>query len=79
MDPANEMEYEELKEQLDKVIEGLPLKRKQVYKMSRLEGLSYKEIAQRNLITIKTVENHINLAQRYIRKQLSCKNENIIL
>jgi len=79
IDPANVLEYEQLKEQVEKAIEELPKKRKQVYRMSRLEGLSYKEIAHSKQITIKTVENHINLAQRYIRKQLSCMDEDLVL
>ena len=64
------MEYSELNGQLNNIIEKLPLRRKEIYNLSRQEGLSHKEIALKLNITPKTVENHINLALRYIRKML---------
>ena len=70
-DPENVLEFKQLNEQLEKAISELPEKRKQVYQMSRLNGLSYKEIAYCKKITTKTVENHINLALKHIRKQVS--------
>ena len=79
LDPLDILEYEDLKKEIEKAISELPLKRKQVFQMNRLEGLIYKEIADRKLITTKTVENHINLALKHIRKQLSCNYEDIVL
>ncbi|MFH0759525.1 MAG: RNA polymerase sigma-70 factor [Bacteroidota bacterium] len=79
IDPAKELEYEELKEIIANAIDELPKKRKRVYQMSRLEGLNYKEIARRNHISTKTVENHINLALKHIRHRLGGMDSNIIL
>ena len=79
LNPGDELEYKELKKQVGKAINELPERRKEIYKLSREEGLSYKEIANRLHIKSKTVENQINLALRYIRKQLGNKTLEIIL
>ena len=72
--PLKILEYREFKEVVEKTIDSLPKKRQQIYKMSRVEGMSHREIAEHNQISVKTVENHINLALREIRKQLGRKN-----
>lgn len=59
----------ELLEQL--TVAHMPAQRKTIYEMSRKEGLTYEEIANRLGISRKTVENHINLALKDIRKTLS--------
>ena len=62
---AREMEL------LEKLTVGrMPKKRKAIYEMSRREGLSNDEIAIRMGISKKTVENHLNLALKEIRKTL---------
>jgi len=73
LNPRNELEYKELKKQVNKAITEMPEQRKKIYQLSREEGLSYKEIAGRLHIKPKTVENHINLALKYIRKRLGNK------
>ncbi len=75
----DDLEFQDLKNEVEYAIYELPQKRKQIYQMSREEGLSYKEIADRKQIKIKTVENHINLALRHIRKRLGRKDINIVL
>jgi RNA polymerase sigma-70 factor (ECF subfamily) len=57
----------ETQEKLNHLIECLPPTRREVFCMSRFDELSHKEIAQRLAISPKTVENHINLALKYIR------------
>jgi len=63
---AREME---LLEQL--TINQMPPQRKTVYEMSRKKGLKNEEIAISLGISKKTVENHLNLALKEIRKALS--------
>lgn len=77
--PGIELEYKELKEQVNKAVNNLPERRKKIYQLSRIEGLRHKEIASRLHIKPKTVENQINLALKYIRKQLGTKNIAIVL
>jgi RNA polymerase sigma-70 factor (family 1) len=48
-------------------VERLPEKCRQIFTLSRQEYLSNKEIASRLNISIKTVENQITIALRYLR------------
>jgi RNA polymerase sigma-70 factor, ECF subfamily len=58
--------YADIKNLVDKVVEDLPPQRKLVYKMSRDQGLTYKEIAQELSLSERTVEAHIRLALKTI-------------
>lgn len=55
---------------VDLVVEGLPPQRKTIYKLSREAGLSNTEIAEKLGLQKKTVENHLNLALKELRKVL---------
>jgi len=52
-------------------VEELPEKCGQIFKLNRFDGLSYAEIAQINEISVKTVENQIGRALKYLRSRLS--------
>ncbi|SMG39634.1 RNA polymerase sigma-70 factor [Sphingobacterium psychroaquaticum] len=67
----NNFQYKELKNQLNTVVESLPNQCKNVFKMSREEGLTNKEIAGNLLITERAVEYHISKALSIIRLRLS--------
>lgn len=49
-------------------IESMPPVRKQVFLMSRNEHLSHQQIAEKLGLSPKTVENHIGLALKYLRR-----------
>ena len=51
-------------------VSRMPPKRKAIYEMSRKDGLTNDEIATRMGISKKTVENHLNLALKEIKKTL---------
>lgn len=53
-----------------KAVEGMPEKRREVFRMSRQEGLSNKEIAERTGLSVRTADKHIELALKDIRKIL---------
>ncbi len=65
-----QIEYKDLKERVDKIIDELPERRKEIFLLSRSEGLSHKEIAEKLGIQTKTVEYHITLAIKYLKDNL---------
>ena len=67
----DQTQYKELKNKLEQVIEELPDRQKEVFILSRTEGLSHKEIASKLQITTKTVEYHISLAIKSLEVHLS--------
>jgi RNA polymerase sigma-70 factor (ECF subfamily) len=66
----NSIEHKELLLQINQVIDTLPEKCREVYKLSREECLSHKEIALQLNISTKTVENHLTKALRELRGSL---------
>lgn len=68
-DSAYMAEFNDLENISNKIINELPPKRKQVFELSRKEGLSNDEIAEKLNIRKKTVENHLNLALKYFRNK----------
>jgi RNA polymerase sigma-70 factor (ECF subfamily) len=68
--PESELQYRELKENYQSVLAGLPEKQRTVFMMSRMEDLSYKEIAERLSISIKAVEKRMSAALVQMRKQI---------
>jgi RNA polymerase sigma-70 factor, ECF subfamily len=70
-DPVSvELEYKELANKLDEIIKKLPPRQKEVYQLHRIEGLNYKQIAERLNISVNTIENHMASALKTIRKNL---------
>jgi len=55
---------------VEKSVEGLPPKTKNVYCLSRYSNMSYKDIASKENISVKTVENHISKALQKINNYL---------
>lgn len=51
-------------------IDKLPERCREVFKLSRFENLSHKEIAARLDISTKTIENQMTKALKFIRKEL---------
>jgi len=75
----SEIDYNNLSEIINQAIEQLPEKRKQIFRMSRKEGLSNAEIAIKLGISKKTVENQITQAIKTLRKMIQDKPLSIIL
>lgn len=63
--------YADLLKHLNEILDELPPKRRKIYELSRIEGLSYKEIAEKMNISEKTVETHIRLSLKTIKEALS--------
>ena len=70
----NKLLYRELENEIDKVISQLPPKRQLIFRMNRLDGLKYKEIAEILSISVRTVQNHMVEAVRFIANHYSKLN-----
>lgn len=66
----HQIDYQELNHLLEEAYMTMPPTRKQVFIMSRLDGLSNGEIAERLQTSNSNIENHINKALHDIRKKL---------
>jgi RNA polymerase sigma-70 factor (ECF subfamily) len=69
-DTDKKVEYSDLERLYKSAVDLLPPRRKQIYHMSRVEGLTYKDIAQRLNISPKTVENQIATTLKFLREKL---------
>ena len=65
------LEYQELESFIHSVIDGLPEKCRLVFVLNRFEQLSYKEVADKLDISVKTVENQMSKALRILRAELA--------
>lgn len=60
----------ELEEKIENALQTLPEKCGEVFRLSRFKELSYKEIAEKLEISVKTVENHMGKALKLMRVEL---------
>jgi len=61
------LQFEELRVRLDQLVSELPEKCQLIFKLSREEGLTYKQIAENLNISVKTVETQLSRALKKIR------------
>ena len=62
--------YNDLMDLLNKTIAELPPKRREIFKLSRFQGMAYKDISKKLSISEKTIETHMRLAIRDIKSVL---------
>jgi len=65
----DEVLFNELSDILQKLIEQLPHRQKEIFRLSRDSGLTYKEIAMQLGITENTVDTQLRRALDYLRKE----------
>ncbi len=68
--PSDAMETSEIRDVVNKTLEELPERPATIFRMSRYEGLKYREIAEKLSISIKTVESNMGKALEMFRKNL---------
>lgn len=73
--PERALVFKEFNEEIESWIEALPPKGKQIFRMSRDEGLKYYEIADQLGISIKTVETHMRRSLITLRSKLKTYQE----
>lgn len=65
-----QLDLKELSENIERSIDSLPEKCRNVFRLSRIEHLTNQEIADKLGISIRTVETHISNALKHIRTNL---------
>lgn len=68
--PEALMEFEELQEHLNRTVNALPERCRQVFVMNRIEGMKYREISSVLKISERTIEHHIVKALDIIRESV---------
>jgi len=61
-DPESELITREELRRMDRIIAGMPTRARQVFRLSRLEGLSFAEIGRELGISRQTVQDHMTRA-----------------
>ena len=64
------IEFEELRAKIDSAIAALPDDLRETFLLSRYDELQYKEIAEKQAVSVKTVEARITKALRILRHEL---------
>ncbi len=66
----NNIYYEEMLLVVRLTLEKMPERRRLIFELSRFKGLSYKEIAEKLNVSIRTVEHQVYLALIELKKVL---------
>lgn len=69
--PLERIGGKEFEKAVEKAINKLPDKRREVFLMSRNDNLTYKEIAEVLDISVKTVETQMSRSLKHLRKELA--------
>ena len=68
--PEASLEYQELKQHYERSLAGLPEKQRTVFLMSRLDEMTYKEIAERLDLSVKAVEKRMSAALTDLKRAI---------
>jgi RNA polymerase sigma-70 factor (ECF subfamily) len=73
--PLDTIEYKDLNSAFEEAVSDLPERRRAVFESCFIEDLTYKETAEQLSISVKTVENHMALAFKDLRRKLEIYNK----
>lgn len=71
IDTESQFNYNQLSKELENLVEQLPPQRQKIYQLSKVQGLPNKTIATELGISVKTVEDHLSKASKFIKKNLT--------
>lgn len=66
-----EVMISELEEKIRRAIDSLPMERRKVFILSRYQGMTYQQVADTLGISVKTVENQMGKALKFLRDELA--------
>jgi RNA polymerase sigma-70 factor, ECF subfamily len=75
--PSEELDARELDAALVFALQGLPARTREIFHLSRFEGLKYREIAEKLSVSVKTVESNMGKALRALRISLGEFRNNV--
>ena len=75
---GNGAEFTELELLYQAALKQLPPKRREIFMLSRQQGLSYAEIAQQLHLSVKTVEAQMTQALKFMRGYFQAHGESIV-
>jgi RNA polymerase sigma-70 factor (ECF subfamily) len=75
---TNGAEYSEMEALYLTALEKLPPKRRQIFMMSRQQGLSYPEIAKQLNLSVKTVETQIMQTLKFLRTYFRARGTEVL-
>ena len=75
---ANGASFAELESVYRNALDQLPPKRRQIFELSRRQGLSYPEIARQLNLSVKTVEAQMSHALRFMRGYFQAHGEGAV-
>jgi len=70
LDTLATVEYSELEKKIFALIEELPEKRQVIFKLNRIDGLTYNEIAKKLNISENTVDSQMRKALAFLRNEM---------
>ncbi|MCF6333605.1 MAG: RNA polymerase sigma-70 factor [Draconibacterium sp.] len=70
LDTLATVEYSELEKKIFELIGKLPEKRQVIFKLNRIDGLTYKEIAEKLNISENTVDSQMRKALAFLRNEM---------
>jgi RNA polymerase sigma-70 factor (ECF subfamily) len=59
--------FHDLEKSINSIVETLPAQQQKIFRLSRYEGLTHKEIARKLDLSVRTVENHIYRTLKLIK------------
>lgn len=68
---VDELQFNELNEKVQSLLEQLTPRQKEIFILSREEGLTHKEIAQRLKISENTVKNHLVTSLKFLKSNMN--------
>lgn len=71
MSEPDQYQVKELQNKIQESIESLPESYREAFIMHRFQGMSYKEIAEKNNVSVKTIDYRIQQALKLLRKHLN--------